>query len=151
MFKMQFAKYFFNKIYDSEGASLYIKWVSDSLHELFIYYGGIVLSSSNETVMSSIDENNFDVEFDRWKAEIEAVETFPNSWNTLVHFHQLQKAIFAGSALCLYDCQDSVIFWLSRLKFSVGGRVLDTQRASMLPDALEALIVGGDWLPLRKK
>ncbi|XP_071902604.1 uncharacterized protein [Coffea arabica] len=39
----------------------------------------------------------------------------------------------------------------SESSFSVGGRVIDETRASLLPDVVEALITAGDWLPLKKK
>ncbi|KAL6192068.1 hypothetical protein ACLB2K_038455 [Fragaria x ananassa] len=39
----------------------------------------------------------------------------------------------------------------SEATFSVGGRVIDESRASMLPETVEALVTTKDWLPSRKR
>lgn len=39
----------------------------------------------------------------------------------------------------------------SEASFSIGGRVIDESRASLLPKIVEALVTTKDWLPSRKR
>ncbi|KAL6142841.1 hypothetical protein ACLB2K_061117 [Fragaria x ananassa] len=175
-FKMQLIEYYFEKLHGSE-AYEYIERVRTAMFDLFTEYeddssqsemeSNLEFSGScnDKTVASRDDElSGFDAFVREGSSHIVAKKKseleqyleeplFPRAepFNVL-NWWKINSAkcpTLARMARDILAVPATTV--ASEAAFSVGGRVIDESRASMLPETVEALVTTKDWLPSRKR
>ncbi|KAJ6815150.1 zinc finger BED domain-containing protein RICESLEEPER 2-like [Iris pallida] len=174
-FKMKLIEFLFPKIYPAQEADKNIRYVIDSLYELYAEYvaSNAVSNDKDEDKAKGEASNSVSThikgktkgrsKFDIWAKQMDKVE--PSKSDLDVYLEE-------GIYLCENDEDFSPLNWwknktlqfklLSKMArdilsipvstvasesaFSAGGRVLDQYRSSMKPETVEALICTGDWL-----
>ena len=179
-FKLALVEYYYNELY-GEGGERYVDRVRNAIADLFVEYGGDLAPFSSyvdnigegTSTCGNIDVQDDDddklSDFDKWYQQSCSSTILASQKSELQSY--LDEPVFPRK-----DDFDILGWWkanspkfpiLSKMArdilaipattvasesaFSVGGRVIDETRASLLPDVVEALITTGDWLPLKKK
>ena len=179
-FKLALVEYYYNELY-GECGERYVDRVRNAIADLFVEYGGDLAPFSSyvdnigegTSTCGNIDVQDDDddklSDFDKWyqqscsstilasqKSELQSYldePVFPRKddfdilgwWKA----NSPKLSILSKMARDILAIPATTV--ASESAFSVGGRVIDETRASLLPDVVEALITTGDWLPLKKK
>lgn len=179
-FKLALVEYYYNALYGESGYR-YVDRVRSAVADLFVEYGGDLapsLSYDRDNIEEGTSsKKNMDVEddedklsdFDKWYKESCSSTIFAHQKSELQLY--LDEPVFPRKEdfdiLGWWKANSPKLPVLSKIArdilaipattvasesaFSVGGRVIDENRASLLPDVIEALITTGDWLALKKK
>lgn len=178
-YKMAVVEYYYEKIYGIIESTSHVDKVRSTFSELFDDYNsgscssleGISYgcsSSSGHSILGSSKQQRFDG-FHEWYAKTHASSisaynksemvqyleerVFPNADDfNILHWWQVNSAKFPTLARIARDILAVPATTVaSEAAFSVGGRVIDETRASLLPDIVEALMTCNDWIESRNK
>ena len=170
-FKMDLVEFYYSEIYGND-AFRHVERIRSAFFNLYVEYGGELSSGDFSGICEdddrgqSMDELNA---FDKWykqarssslrmlqKSEIEQYleePVFPRKENfNILEWWKANSPKFPIIGKIARDILAVPATTVaSESTFSVGGRVIDESRASLLPDIVEALITTSDWLESRKK
>ncbi|KAK9951399.1 hypothetical protein M0R45_006841 [Rubus argutus] len=176
-FKMDLVEYYYDRLHGFD-AHKYVERVRSAIFDLFTEYEDDLSQSKmelrhevggsyNDNMVASNDDELSG--FDSWyvrgrssniiahkKSELEEYleePLFPRTENfNILNWWKINSAKLPTLAKMARDILAVPATTVaSEAAFSVGGRVIDESRASMLPETVEALVTTKDWLPSRKR
>ncbi|CAL5353396.1 unnamed protein product [Camellia sinensis] len=157
-FKMDLVEYYFGLIYGAD-ANKHIQRARNGFVDLFYEYRSDSSDSMSSIALAQVVVSCLSVLRNKkvWLLFIQVQQyleelVFPSNESfNILHWWKVNKAKFPTLARIARDVSSVPATTVaSAAAFSVGGRVIDETRASLLPDIVEALITCNDWIESTK-